>query len=335
MGEWVFGSVLCHLLSWSQGVSVYISTLTLTSIAIDRFFVIIYPFRPRLKLKVCYLIVICIWIFSLTATLPYALYIEHAKYKGRFYCEEFWPSETIRRIFSVFTAVMQFVIPFIIILICYVKISVRMSERAKTKPGSKSIKKDEIDRDRKRRTNRMLISMVTIFGISWLPMNVIHLAGDYYINATRWSYYNLCFFISHVVAMSSTCYNPFLYAWLNENFRKEFQLVLPCFEQDQPTTVNRGQWRSEKTCNGNNETQQEVLNPNALSLGSGSKRRSFNSHQMQQPLQEAILEEHSVIPSISEKLQMTTLISSAAQRNPSNEVKSFTEEGKELCSETI
>jgi hypothetical protein len=29
--------------------------------------------------------------------------------------------------------------------------------------------------------------------------------------------------------MSSTCYNPFLYAWLNENFRKEFKKVLPCF----------------------------------------------------------------------------------------------------------
>ena len=26
---------------------------------------------------------------------------------------------------------------------------------------------------------------------------------------------------------SSTIYNPFLYAWLNENFRKEFRLILP------------------------------------------------------------------------------------------------------------
>jgi hypothetical protein len=27
---------------------------------------------------------------------------------------------------------------------------------------------------------------------------------------------------------SSTIYNPFLYAWLNENFRKEFRLIIPC-----------------------------------------------------------------------------------------------------------
>ncbi|GFR92379.1 neuropeptide Y receptor type 2 [Elysia marginata] len=28
--------------------------------------------------------------------------------------------------------------------------------------------------------------------------------------------------------MSSTIYNPFLYAWMNDNFKKEFRHVLPC-----------------------------------------------------------------------------------------------------------
>jgi hypothetical protein len=45
LGQWIFGRVLCHLVAYAQGTSVYISTLTLTSIAIDRFFVIIYPFH--------------------------------------------------------------------------------------------------------------------------------------------------------------------------------------------------------------------------------------------------------------------------------------------------
>lgn len=36
-------------------------------------------------------------------------------------------------------------------------------------------------------------------------------------------------FLAHTVAMSSTCYNVFLYAWLNDNFRKELKRVLPCF----------------------------------------------------------------------------------------------------------
>ena len=98
-----------------------------------------------------------------------------------------------------------------------------MSERVKAKPGTKSSRKEEADRERKRRTNRMLIAMVTIFGTSWLPVNVVHLVGDYYAPAGSWGYYNLCFFITHVIAMSSTCYNPFLYAWLHDRFRAELR----------------------------------------------------------------------------------------------------------------
>jgi neuropeptide F receptor len=82
-----------------------------------------------------------------------------------------------------------------------------------------------MDRERKRRTNRMLIAMVTVFGVSWLPLNTVNLVNDVNETTGEWPYYNLCFFMVHAIAMSSTCYNPFLYAWLNENFRKEFKQV--------------------------------------------------------------------------------------------------------------
>ncbi len=55
-GRWLFGEVLCILFPFSQGVSVYISTLTLTIIAVDRFVVIIYPFRARMQVKMIILL---------------------------------------------------------------------------------------------------------------------------------------------------------------------------------------------------------------------------------------------------------------------------------------
>lgn len=123
------------------------------------------------------------------------------------------------------TATMQFILPFFIIAFCYVRVSFKLNDRARCKPGSKNTKKEEADRDRKRRTNRMLIAMVTIFGVSWLPLNLINLLNDIYIPTGTWKYYYLAFFMVHALAMSSTCYNPFLYAWLNDNFRKEFKQV--------------------------------------------------------------------------------------------------------------
>ena len=255
MGRWVFGSILCTLVAMAQGTSVYVSTLTLTSIAIDRYFVIIHPFRPKLQLNMCYAIIVGIWLFSITATLPYAFYVSQAEFKNIYYCEEFWPTEFIRRVFSLFTTIMQFVVPFIIISFCYVMISLRMGKRIRA--GSRGSRKEESDREKKKRTNRMLIAMVAIFGISWLPVNTIHIIGDYFAKASHWEYFNLCFFCTHVVAMSSTCYNPFLYAWLNENFRKEFQQVLPCFK-NAPVRSRMSRYRSERTWNGN-ETVHETL----------------------------------------------------------------------------
>lgn len=120
--------------------------------------------------------------------------------------------------------------------------------------------------------------MVTIFGVSWLPLTAINLLNDFYQQTTTWKHYYLFFFSAHAVAMSSTCYNPFLYAWLNENFRKEFKQVLPCWRngsENDRTDTSRGRrrrdadgYRSERTCNGN-DTCQETLLPTSVVLPSG------------------------------------------------------------------
>ncbi|KAF4524644.1 hypothetical protein B566_EDAN013753 [Ephemera danica] len=182
-----------------------------------------------MKLTTCLSIIVSIWVFSLLVTLPYGIFMSH-KSNGPYYvCEEAW-TDNYRKLFGAFTSIAQFVLPFFVITFCYVRVSLRLNERGRANPGARSSRREEADRERKRRTNRMLIAMVTIFGVSWLPLNLVNFLNDVYKDIGDWPYYNLCFFMVHAIAMSSTCYNPFLYAWLNENFRKEFKQVLPCFE---------------------------------------------------------------------------------------------------------
>jgi len=59
----------------------------------------------------------------------------------------------------------------------------------------------------------MLIAMVSIFVCCWLPLNVIILTSEYLNHLYHSPYFLLTFFSAHVVAMSSTVYNPFLYRW--------------------------------------------------------------------------------------------------------------------------
>lgn len=262
LGRWVFGSLLCHIMPYAQGCSVYISTLTLTSIAIDRFFVIIYPFKPRMKIKTCIGLIIFIWVFALSVTFPYGYYMSLKD----IYCIEQWPSDQIHKAFGAVTTIMQFVLPFVVMAFCYTCVCIKLNDRLKSRPGSKNSKKEDAERERKRRTNRMLIAMVAIFGLSWLPLNLMNISSDFYSFAEDWTYYMTLFFLTHFIAMSSTCYNPFLYAWLNENFRKEFKQILPClgafvkkpkrnFNQSERT----GMYRSEKTCNGNDTVQESLI----------------------------------------------------------------------------
>lgn len=259
--RWVFGNLLCHMVPFAQGVSVYISTLTLTSIAMDRFVVIIYPFRHRMKLATCISLITSIWIISLMLTLPYGLYVSLNNYPEepeKNYCEEDWPDEVTRKVYGTVTVFLQFIFPFAIMSVCYILVSIKLNDRAKTKPGSKTSKKEEADRDRKKRTNRMLISMVAVFGISWLPLNAVNIFNDYY--ETKSEYYTLLFFIAHCIAMSSTCYNPFLYAWLNDNFRKEFKQVLPCYKRSLNNGIYNRVYRPNQTfCNGNESGHRESL----------------------------------------------------------------------------
>jgi neuropeptide Y receptor len=88
---WHLGRMLCHLVPMSLGTSgkifflfskflfsffiVYVSTLTSLAIAVDRYFVIVHPFRSRMRLGVCILLIIVIWIVGISISLPLAIYM--------------------------------------------------------------------------------------------------------------------------------------------------------------------------------------------------------------------------------------------------------------------
>lgn len=234
LGRWIFGTFLCHLVAFLQCCCVYLSTLTLTSIAIDRFFVIIFPFRPRMKVCTCLFVLLLIWICAILLTFPYGYYTKIVVLDidniSVTLCEEAWPNEDIRKLFGTVTSILQFFLPFLIILLCYLCIFCKLQNNKKKLSKSKNSNKGRIEKNlrKKTSTNQMLVLMVGIFGVCWLPLNLINILEDFYAHINESPFYNLLFFMSHLVAMSSVIYNPFLYAWLNENFRKEFKTILPC-----------------------------------------------------------------------------------------------------------
>ncbi|GMT36388.1 hypothetical protein PFISCL1PPCAC_27685, partial [Pristionchus fissidentatus] len=232
IGRWVWGELLCHGLPLFQGMSIFISTLTLTAIAVDRYFVIVshspsINANDRMSMQRCLTIIVSIWVISFALVLPYALhmrvmYIPMCDFD---ICSEDWSNTGVefRWYYGMLVMILQFVVPFFIIGVSYAAIWCFIESRRWASERS-------IETRRRKRLLTMLIIMVVIFGVCWFPFNMLNILRDLKIDflpERAKSHFKLIFLIVHVISMTATCWNPLLYAWMNDNFREEFLRVIP------------------------------------------------------------------------------------------------------------
>jgi allatostatin A receptor len=70
-------------------------------------------------------------------------------------------------------------------------------------------------------------SQVVAFSICWAPIQIILVLKSLKLYQTTTVTVSIQI-ISHVLAYLNSCLNPFLYAFLSENFRKAFRKVMWC-----------------------------------------------------------------------------------------------------------
>jgi hypothetical protein len=79
---WLFGLPLCHLLPMVQAVSIFVSTFSLSAIAIDRYNLVVRPHAQPLSVHGATNVAIILWITSIIVSLPYAYYMALVDYDG-------------------------------------------------------------------------------------------------------------------------------------------------------------------------------------------------------------------------------------------------------------
>uniref|UniRef100_A0A5S6QP94 G_PROTEIN_RECEP_F1_2 domain-containing protein n=1 Tax=Trichuris muris TaxID=70415 RepID=A0A5S6QP94_TRIMR len=261
LGRWIWGSVMCHSVPMIQGAGIFISSLTLTAIAIDRYIVILNPFKKRMTVKVCLTVIISIWLFSLMLVAPYGLHMDlHYSPQCDFHiCRELWEFGELQAAYGFTVMVLQFGIPFFVIAVCYIRIWHHLC----TRKSLVHLKSDSALK-RKKRLLKMLILMVSIFGLCWLPFNMLNLWRDLSPGAIdAKSYFVFLFLLSHLIAMSASGWNPVLYAWMNDNFSREYRYIFyflcgrkHCARSNNPNMV-AGHYDPDRTGNHISEFQYE------------------------------------------------------------------------------
>ncbi|CDW52138.1 flp 18 GPCR receptor [Trichuris trichiura] len=251
--NWIFGLPLCYIFPLLQCMSTIISTFTLMAIAIDRFILIVYPTKQPLQKRHAVAMIVSIWTLAIGISIPmllhYNLYkipyerrANHTVWYCGYFCDETWPNVEARQIYGGAVLVLQFIIPLIVITFCYGSIFLRVikgvSMRQTTDhsllpmngmPSEAMVARQKAAVRRRQRTNRMLISMVAVFVACWFLQVLLNVLRDFgAIPSPIADQPYLFSLIVHCIAMTSTLWNPVLYAWLNESFRKAFFEILPC-----------------------------------------------------------------------------------------------------------
>jgi hypothetical protein len=230
--NWIFGRTLCHLIPMTFGVVVYTSTLTLTMIAVDRFILIVFPLRKRMTVSMALLLNVVIALVATAVASPIAIYGTLKEFNmpqinvHRVLCVEKWPQTQHRRLYTVATVIAQFFLPLLVILVLYALIFKTLRNRMQTRTS------------RKTKTTRMLVAVVLVFALTWTPFHLFAILIDFKKELVNGDAIRLVDALLKVIALSSSCINPLLYGWMNDNYRNAF-LSLIRLPRRAPLNIHR------------------------------------------------------------------------------------------------
>lgn len=245
--SWPLGNypLLCKLAGSMEGVSVYCSTLTIASIAMDRYHLIVFPARREGPLGwTVSLLIAGIWTGSLLLACPLFLFrtLKHLPLDESLlgvssveFCVEEWPhsSPEAALIYSVASTLFQFMIPAVIIVFAHASICARLRHRFHGTGRRPEFRP---------KTHHMLSAIALTFALCWIPLNLFNLLDAFFsllsdVQQVKLTVYAVC----HLAGMSSACLNPVFYGWLNHNLRAELVRFFPWLVRySKPTSSSMG-----------------------------------------------------------------------------------------------
>ena len=221
------GIFFCQVVNFGQYMLVPVSVLTLAAIAFDRFFAILMPLRRIINKRVFRCIVIVIWVTSAAVAAPllYALQVT-VDSNGGLTCDEKWAplfdENTAHRDYALVLFFIMFCLPISVMIALYSVIcrhlwSIKPPGEMEQEESKNLIKR----RNSRRSVVKMLITVVAVFIISWLPLQIANLI--FYFQEVDIS--ESLHFACEIFMRASCAFNPLVYAVFSENYRQGFKKV--------------------------------------------------------------------------------------------------------------
>ena len=144
-------------------------------------------------------------------------------------CMEIWPSPMLKKLYTTFVLMFQYIVPLAVISTLHGRICTFLRLRINLHPRSEGEIQRVLREIKRHKRNMLLLTAIAIsFALAWLPLTILNTLADYDYTLFLDKNFNQVYGYSLLVAMCSACINPILYGWFNTNFRQAFLEVLCC-----------------------------------------------------------------------------------------------------------
>uniref|UniRef100_A0A8C4X5G0 Neuropeptides B and W receptor 1 n=1 Tax=Erpetoichthys calabaricus TaxID=27687 RepID=A0A8C4X5G0_ERPCA len=224
--QWPFGEVMCKLIISIDQYNTFSSIYFLTVMSIDRYLVVVATVKSKKMTYRTYraakIVCLCVWIFVTVIILPFTVFGKIHNDQGRMQCvfvfpnpEGFWWKAS-----RIYTLILGFAIPVSTICALYSMMLYKL-RRMRLNSNAKAL-----DRAKKKVTLMVLVILAVCL-FCWTPYHfstIVALTTD--IQQTP-VIIGVSYFITSL-SYANSCLNPFLYAFLDDSFRKSFRKLLEC-----------------------------------------------------------------------------------------------------------
>ncbi|ELU17570.1 hypothetical protein CAPTEDRAFT_62906, partial [Capitella teleta] len=221
---WVLGAFFCKFNTFAQVLALVSSILTLTLIACDRFFGIMFAMRAHLTERRARTFILLIWICSVGASAPLLVYrrqeVRVWANHTEIWCDDAWPRDThstARQLYYTFISLVLYFVPIAVMSIAYSVIICKLWSRLP--PGEQLSATAHSQVQLKRKVVKMLIILLSSFAFCWFPFQVNILYAEHRPNKqSQW--YGQFQYASTLLAYANSAINPIIYTCFNDSFRK-------------------------------------------------------------------------------------------------------------------
>lgn len=232
--SWPYGEFLCRLTSFLQSTNVFAISLVLCAIAVDRYLLVVRPFKPsasRVGFK-CTWVIVGLWTLSAGMSCPYVFYVtvveNYTTFENETLCEpicaEDWPNEEFRKTFGLLVILVQFGGPILVFVFCYGAISrtVRCQIRTRLSGASVLAETQVLLEKRRASVNSMIFRLIISFVLPWFLLHFLNVAADLgFLSHLVPDEWQLCAVaVAHCVAMTTCVWNPIVYAYYHPDIRR-------------------------------------------------------------------------------------------------------------------